>query len=210
MDDRYRRIEMMRKSQLSLVAAIVALSPVAVTQAEGISYTYADLGYVVTDLDGVSSDFDGFVLRGSIEVVDNWFIYGRYLDQTLSESGLDFDLQQFSIGGGYAWSFAENMDLYGKVGYTQAELDTSGQGFGGFDIDDDGYELGVGLRARPMEALELEGAITYVDLSDSGDDTSFGVAARWFFTDNFAVGVEGDFADDANSYGFGVRWAFGK
>ena len=201
---------MSRKSTLGTVVALLALSPVAATQAEGISYTYADLGYVVTDVDGVSRDFDGFVLRGSIEVANDWFVYGRYLDQTLSFRGVDIDLQQFSVGAGYAWSFAPNMDLYGKVGYTQAELDTSGQGFGGLDFDDDGYELGVGLRARPTEPLELEGAITYVDLSDSGDDTSFGVAARWFFTENFAVGVEGDFADDANSYGIGVRWAFGK
>ena len=66
------------------------------------------------------------------------------------------------------------------------------------------------MRARPVEPLELEGAITYVDLSDSGDDTSFGVAARWFFTDNLALGVEGEFADDANTYGVGFRWAFGK
>ena len=62
--------------------------------------------------------------------------------------------------------------------------------------------------ARPVDPLELEGAVNYVDLSDSGDDTSFGVAARWFITEAFALGVEGEFADDADTYGIGFRLQF--
>lgn len=200
----------MRKSSLGLVAAVLALAPFAATQAEGISYTYADLGYVTTDLDGVSKDLDGFLLRGSLEVADNWFVYARYVDESVTFSGVDVDFQQFGVGGGYAWSFAENMDLYGRVGYARAEADTHGGGFGGMNVDDDGYELGVGIRARPLDPFELEGSVNYVDLSDSGDDTSLGVAARWFITDNLALAVEGEFGDDADSYGIGFRWAFGK
>ena len=49
-----------------------------------------------------------------------------------------------------------------------------------------------------------------VDLSESGDDTSFGLAARWNFTPQLAVGIEGEFGDDSNSYGIGARWAFGR
>ncbi|HEX6573316.1 MAG TPA: porin family protein [Steroidobacteraceae bacterium] len=200
----------MRKSLLGLVAASLAMCPLLAAQAEDISYTYVDLGYVTTDLDGVGKDLDGFVLRGSFEVADDWFLYARYLDQSVKFSGVDFDFQQYSVGGGYAWSFADNMDLYGRLGYTEAELEVSGGGFGQSSVDDDGYELGVGIRARPVDALELEGAINYVDLSDSGDDTSFGVAARWFITDVFALGVEGDFADDADTYGIGFRLHFGN
>jgi hypothetical protein len=68
--------------------------------------------------------------------------------------------------------------------------------------------LAVGLRAKPLQQLELEGSVNYLDLSDTGDDTSLGLAARWYFADQLAVGVEGDFADDATSYGIGVRWSF--
>jgi hypothetical protein len=201
---------MKRKSHLGFVAAALALAPVMASQAEGIGYTYVDLGYVTTDIDGVEKDLDGFLLRGSLEIAENWFVYGRYVDQSVTFRGVDFDAQQFSVGGGYAWSFAENMDIYGKAGYTQVELDVSGGGFGGFDVDDDGFELGLGIRARPLTPLELEAAVNYADLSDSGDDTSFGVAARWFISDNFALAVEGDFGDDAKSYGIGFRLAFGN
>jgi hypothetical protein len=198
----------MRKSLLGLVVASLAVVPFVAAQAQDISYTYVDLGYVTTDLDGVDKDLDGFVLRGSFEVADNWFLYARYLDQSVEVAGVDFDAQQYGIGGGFAWSFADNMDLYGRIGYTEVELDVSGGGFGGFGVDDDGYELGVGIRARPVDLLELEGVVNYVDLSDSGDDTSFGAAARWFITDVFALGVEGEFADDADTYGIGFRLQF--
>ena len=192
----------MRK--LSLVAATLALlAPIAATQAEGIGYDYVDLGYVTTDFDGVSKDADGFVLRGSLEVIDDWFVYGRYSNQGIKFAGSDLDVERFSVGGGYAWSFAPNMDLYGKLGYTKFEAD-----FG--DADDDGYELAVGLRARPLSTLELEGSINYVDLSDSGDDTSLGLAALWYITERVALGVEGEFADEATTYGIGVRWEFGR
>ena len=40
---------MLRKPHLGLVVAALALCPIAATQAEGIGYTYADLGYAVTN-----------------------------------------------------------------------------------------------------------------------------------------------------------------
>jgi hypothetical protein len=199
----------MRRNHLLAVAAL-ACFPLLSAQAEGIDYSYVDLGYVTTDLDGTDDELDGYMLRGSLEIADNWFLYARWMDQSVESRGADVDLQRISVGGGYAWSFAENMDLYSKLGYTQWEIDVSNFGFGGGSVDDDGYELGVGIRARPLDPFELEGAINYVDLSDSGDDTSLGVAGRWFITDNLALGLEAEFADDTDTYGVVFRWAFGN
>jgi hypothetical protein len=190
----------------TFLAASLAFAPGAVlAQSKDISYSYVDLAYVETDIDGIDKDLDGFALRGSLDVGSNVFLFAGYTDQSADFFGIDVDFQQYDVGVGYAWSFADDMDLYGKLGYVAAEADG-----GGVEIDDDGYELGVGLRARPLDPLELEGAITYVDLSDSGDDTSFGVAARWFFVDQFALGIEAAFGDDAESYGIGFRWSFGQ
>ena len=183
----------------SALIASAALLPVA-AQAQSPSYSYLDLAYVETDIDGIGSNADGFALRGSFELTDSVFMFAGYLDQSVR----NVDLETYNVGFGYAWSFAPNMDLYGKLAYVKAEAD----GFG-FSADDDGYGIGVGIRSFVTDALELEGAINYVDLSDSGDDTSFGIAARWYFMPQFAVGLEAAFGDDADSYGIGVRWNFG-
>lgn len=194
----------MRKYILAMLAGVLAFSPLLV-RAEGPSYSFVDLGYVVTDIDDIDEEFDGFLLRGSFEFVENVFLYARYLDQSAEIFGVDFDATQAAIGIGYAWPLTDAMDLYGKLGYTEVEVEA-------FDekVDDDGFEVSVGLRGYLTEQLELEGAVNYVDLSDSGDDTSFGLAARWYFIEQFAVGLEGEFGDDATSYGIGVRWSFGR
>lgn len=178
--------------------AVIALAPLA-ANAESPSYSYVEGGYVVTDIDGIGSDADGFLLRGSIEITDSIFLFAGYTDQGV----YGVDLKQYGIGAGYAWSMTDTTDLYGKVGYVRAEAD-----FAGFGVDDDGYSLGVGIRSFVTKRLELEAAVTYVDLSDSGDDTTLGAGARWYFTEHLAAGVEAEVGDDATSYGIGLRWSF--
>ena len=194
----------MRFKTLSALAVSAALLPF-VAQAEGLSYSYADLAYVSTDIDGIDDELDGVGLRGSIELAEQLFVYAGYSNQSTSIFGTDVDFEQLNLGVGYAWPINTGTDVYGKIGYVQAEADARG-----FDVDDDGYEMVVGLRGRLVEQLELEGSLNYVDLSDSGDDTSLGLGARWYFTEQFAGGVEGLFGDDADTYGIYVRWDFGQ
>jgi hypothetical protein len=184
---------------ISALAASVAFMP-CLAQADDLSYTYVDVAYVNTDLDGARDDVDGLALRGSLEITEQVFLFAGYADQ--SGDGVDFET--YNLGIGYAWPIASNMDLYGKLGYVEAEADY--RGFGG---DDSGYLLGFGLRSRLTEQVELEGSINYVDLSDSGDDTSLGLAARWYIAEQVALGLEGAFSDDATTLGLGVRWNFG-
>jgi hypothetical protein len=194
----------MRKYILALLAATLAFAPLLV-RAEGPSYSFVEAGYIVTDIDDFDEEFDGFGIGGSFEFVENWFLYASYLDQTAEISNVDIDATGFDVGFGYAFPLTDTMDLYGKLGYTEVEIEVFDE-----SVDDDGYALSLGLRARVIEQLELEGAVNYVDLSDSGDDTSLGLAARWYFMPQFALGIEGAFGDDANSYGVSARWEFGR
>ena len=195
----------MRFKFVSALAASAAFVPF-LAQAEGLSYSYLDAAYLNTDIDRFDEEVDGFALRGSYELTDNVFVFAGYADQGTSAAGFDIDLQTYNLGLGYAWPLGEALDVYGKAGYVSAQADVQGLG----DADDDGYSLAVGLRGRAVEQLELEGAVSYVDLSDSGDDTTLDLGARWYFTPQFAFGVEGSFGDDANTYGLGVRWNFGS
>lgn len=184
----------------SAVAATLALLPLA-AQSEGISYTYVEAAYVETDIDGISSNADGYALRGSIGITDNVFMFAGYADQSISS----FDIETYNVGAGYAWPISSRTDLYGKVSYVKAEA----SGFG-LSVDDDGFGLGIGVRHLVSDQFELEAAVNYVDLSDSGDETALGIGARWHFTPQFSLGAEASFADDANSYGVGLRWSFGS
>lgn len=186
--------------------AVAATFVPFLAQAEGLSWSYLEGAYVNTDIDQFDEDVDGFALRGSYGLTDNVFVFAGYADQGTSVAGFDIDLQTYNLGLGYAWPLGKALDVYGKLGYVNAKVDVQGVG----DADDDGYSLAAGLRGRAIEQLELEGAVSYVDLSDSGDDTTLDLGARWYFTPQFAVGVEGSFGDDANTYGLGVRWSFGS
>ena len=188
----------MRTPIATAMLAACALAPL-VSQAESPSYSYVEGGYVRTDIDGVGSDADGFLVRGSVELPHDFFLFAGYVDQGVYGA----DIKQYGVGAGYAWSITDTTDLYGKVGYARAEADAYD-----FGLDDDGYSLGVGIRSFVTSRLELEASVDYVDYSDLGDDTTFGIGARWYFTDHFALGVEAQVADDATTYGIGLRWSF--
>lgn len=197
----------MRSKLLSAVVA-ASLGLASAANADDVSYSYADLAYITTDIDGVDEDLDGFGLRGSIEITDQAFLFGMYTDQSADSGGANVDYTTYSLGGGYAWSLSDSADLYGKLGYISAEVEVNVPGLGGYSVDDDGFMLGMGVRGRVSPQFELEGAANYYDYSDSGDDTSIGAAARWFFTDQFSAFAEGEFGD-VDTYGIGMRWNFG-
>ena len=199
---------MRSKLLFTMVAASLAL-PLVAAAGDNVSYSYADLAYVTTDIDGVDEDLDGFALRGSFEITDQVFLFGNYTDQSADAGGASVDYTTMTLGGGYAWPLSDHTDLYGKLGYATAEVEVDVPGFGGVSVDDDGFMLGMGLRGRVSQQFELEGAVNYYDFSDSGDDTSLGAAARWFFTDQFSAFAEGEFGDDVSTYGIGMRWNFG-
>jgi predicted porin len=155
----------------------------------------------VVDIDGLSKDADGFALRGSFELTENFFLFASYVDLSAKVAGFNVDEKDYSVGAGYDWSMSDTMSLYGKVAWVRAEGDALG-----FSVDEDGFSLGVGIRAFVLDPLELEGAVTYADLGDFGDSTTLGLAARYYFTEQFAVGVEAGLSDDATSYGVGVRF----
>lgn len=194
----------MRFKFVSTLLVTATLAP-ALSQAEGFSYSYLEGAYINTDVDHYNKDIDGLALRGSFEITDNVFLFAGFSDQSTSIFSTHIGLQSYQLGAGYAWPMDRNVDLYGKVGYVHAEADLPGP-----NLKDDGFLLGAGLRGRVVENLELEGGVNYTDLNDTGNDTSLALAARYFFTPQFAAGIEGEFGDNANTYGVNVRWNFGK
>ena len=74
----------------AMVAASLAL-PLVAAAGDNVTYSYSDLAYVTTDIDGVDEDLDGFALRGSLEVTDQTFLFGTYTDRNSNRHDTDYN-----------------------------------------------------------------------------------------------------------------------
>ncbi len=190
---------MLRKS-LGILLLVAATPAVA-----DISYNYIDLGVQRIELDvpGADVDGDGFVIGGSFEIAEDWFVQAGF-----GTADLDFgiDLDQTVLGLGYKSSISETNDVFATVNYIRAEVSATGLG----SADDDGFGISVGVRGMLTENFELNGSIGYIDLDESGDSTSVTAGGLYNFTETFAVGFNIDVDEDIVSYGILGRFYFGN
>jgi Outer membrane protein beta-barrel domain len=192
----------MDKRILSGLAALAAALPLA-SHADVMDYSYAEIGYVDTELSTDGDDDisgDGFALRGSLAVHPNFFVFAGYEDLSF-DFGVDTSLLE--VGGGGHWPLSDKVDIIGKLGIVKAEIDV-----GPFDADDNGFLLGARVRGVVAPKFELEGGFDYRDLDDVGEDTTLVFEGRYFFVEQLAGGLSVQIGDDATSLGLNLRWTF--
>jgi len=185
----------------ALVLLLLALT--ASASAKEFDYDFFQLTYGNIEFDDINVDGDGFGLAGSYSINDDFHVFAGY-----EAAGLDFGIDATTIGAGLGWhtTLSPVVDLVASVSYQYIELDAPG----GSNADDNGLGLGLGLRFAASELLELNAGISYVDLSDSGDDTGFGVGGLYSFTEAFALGLSAAWSDNATSYTLAGRFYFGR
>jgi hypothetical protein len=191
----------MRKSMI--LASLAALGLGGTALASDLNYSFVELGWQQAEFDDLDADGDGFGVRGSMAFTDALHGFVSYSDQSY-----DFDVggEFLEVGVGYAWSMSPKLDIVGRLAYLDTSFDIPGFG----DVSDDGFALGGYLRGKPMENLELTGGIDLVDYSDGGSDEQFGLGARYFFTKQFAAGLDMSFNDFGTTYTLGGRMSFGQ
>ena len=188
----------MKFAKVMLGCLMLAAAPLA-AMAEDMSYNYVDLAYVDQDFEGVGPSADGFGLRGSIGFAENWLAFAEY--SSTSAQGVDFE--QIAVGFGGHYGLTEQLDLVGRLGYVEFNVDSP---LGNFD--DDGYLFDLGLRGQVTEGVELEGGARYTDLSELGDDTALFIGGRFHFNKTWAVGAEYQSGDDLSNLLAYVRASF--
>ncbi len=188
---------------LRSILILVSLAATAPASASEFDYNYFQLSYGNIEFDDVNVDGDGFGLAGSYSINPDFHVFADY-----QAAGLDFGIDATSLGAGIGWhtTLSPVIDLVASVSYQYLELDAPG----GADVDDSGLGLGVGLRFAASDELELNAGISYVDLSDSGDDTGFGVGGLYSFSESFSLGLGANWSDDATSYTIAGRFYFGE
>ena len=193
----------MKKSNLLLPLLVAAAVHSATAQADALDYSFVGLQYVSAEIDEVDIDGDGYGVEGSFSLNDNYHIFASYGD-------LDYDYDvsstSYDFGLGYSRALTRDMDLVATVSYVSAEVKQETLG----SYDDDGYGLGLGIRAMVSEKFELSGGLNYIDLSDSGSDTVVSVGAGFDVTRNIQVGAGISSSDDGTGYNLGVRFYFGR
>jgi hypothetical protein len=188
----------MMNKLLGLSLALLALPAFA----GDLRYTYVEVGYQDIELDDFSVDGDGFSIRGSFELTEDWFMIVGYQAADF-DFGIDFD--HAYLGAGYRVPINDRVDLFGAVAYLTADVSADG-----FDsIDEDGFGLTVGVRGLVTEQLELAGSIGYSDLGDGVDGTAVSAGALYSFTEVFALGIEIELDEELTAFGIGARFYFG-
>lgn len=185
----------------TLILVLLAFS--ASASAEGFDYNYFQLGYGNVEFDDLNVDGDGFGLAGSYAINPDWHVFAGY-----EAVGLDFGVDATSLGAGvgYNATLSPVVDLIASISYQYVEIDVPGLG----SADDNGLGLGLDMRFAASDKVELTAGISYVDLSDSGNDTGFGVGGLYNFTDSFSLGLGANWSDDASSYTLSGRFYFGR
>ena len=169
----------------------------------GLDYNYAELRWIDTELDtgSIDANGDGFEIGGSLELTEQVHLFGNYRTLDFSRG---IDVSAFEIGGGYALPLRNGADLVGRISYIDGEIDV-----GPTDLDDRGFGLSAGFRNMFHPQIEGRAFVNYVDLDESGSETSFEVAGDYFLNDEIALGASLEFGDDVTTWTLGARWFFG-
>ena len=166
--------------------------------ASDLSYTYAELRFVDTEIG--SQDGDGLRINGSFEITSNWLLVAGF---TTLDFDNNVDTSALEVGAGYVYRYSPKMDIvgYGKVVRTEVD-------FTGGDDDDTGIALAGGVRGRITPELEGRATVNYINVDET--DTFFELGGDYYFNPQFSAGATLEFGGDADSLTIGVRWFFGN
>ena len=184
--------------------AAMATSALPAFASEGPRYTYVELGYERINPDNFNDDADAGALSGSLAVADNVHVFAGYSYGQLDTSGISVDLESADGGVGFHFPLSNTVDVVAEVAYLYAKVDADQFG----SEDDTGYGVNVGLRAMLTPKFELNGGVSYTDVSDS--ETAGFAGVVYSFTDMFAVTAGVSVGQDVTSYGAGVRLYLGE
>lgn len=214
------------------LCAFTLLAPVTALAADGLSYSYLQVGYVNLNIDEVGDsgslidDIDnggGWAASGSFAISPNWFAFTQY---SVTESDVSFtddqslsfnyntDINRLDLGLGFHNALSETTDLVFRVAYT--DVDTDGFNFGGSsdtslnDLNDDssdGYFVDGAIRSQFTERMEGSLGLRYTDMEHI-DNISFIANVMHEFTPEMSLNFSLEAGDDISSFLIGLRYSF--
>jgi len=180
----------------------------APAHADGLDYSYAEVGYISADIAGI--DGDGFGVGASFAVSDAVFAKVSYSSIESEDLNIGFGwgtvtISGFAIGAGWHTPVSESADFVIGLGYSSGELESSIPGISGA-LDTDATSLTAGLRGLVTERVELFGNLSYID-ADGGSDTTWDVGGL-VHLGTVSVGLSYTDDEDVEQLVVGLRFGF--
>ena len=214
------------------LCAFTLLGPVTALAADGLSYSYLQVGYVNLNIDEVGDsgslldDIDnggGWAASGSFAISPNWFAFTQY---SVTDSDVSFtddqslyfnsntDINRLDLGFGFHSAMSKTTDLVFRIAYT--DVDTDGFNFGGSsdtslnDLNDDssdGYFVDAAIRSQFTERMEGSLGLRYTDLEHI-DNLSLIANVMHEFTPKVGLNFSLEAGNDISSFLIGLRYSF--
>ena len=153
------------------------------------------------------SSYTGAVLSGSLQL-DNNLILG--ISSTyLSDSKLGTEIEESSgqLSLGYATAISNAADFAVSGSFVSSEAEVCNLSICASD-DETGFGLSGGFRYWASNNLELNVSVSYVDVGDFGDSTSFGAGGAFWFDDHSSLTLALSTSSDSTAASIGYRYAF--
>ncbi|MDR1076201.1 MAG: Ax21 family protein [Xanthomonadaceae bacterium] len=169
----------MKKTIFAL--AIAAAIPFA-ANAEGLSYDSIQVGYMHTD--NHDNDGDGWGLKSSAAITQNFHIFGGYNTQNYDHG---HDIEQWNLGVGYNREIARSTDVISRIAFQRKE---TGNGY-----DFNGYSVEIGARTAFLANLEGFATVGWEDYRKkrgiNPDSQFYGrLGMSYAFTKDWAIAAD--------------------
>jgi hypothetical protein len=198
----------MQSRLLNALAALALMLPMAGHAAE-FGYSFVDLA-IIPEAEIESGDFDvdgdGFQLRGSLAVAQNYFALVEIEDIEFdADNGNDVDFTRWLVGAGAHWPINQTLDFVARGGLVRYDIS-----YGRSDDDDIGFFLGGRVRAQVIQNLEVEGGVdlTSAEVAGFEDEVTLVGEGRYQFTSQFSAGGLIKLGDDSSEAGIYGRYNF--
>ncbi len=182
-------------SMKSLLVLVPVFGLTGAIHADELSYTYGEAGYarVMGETGDVDFDGGGIGLSGSFAFTESLFAIASYghTKVDFNHSDVDADFDSYQVGVGAHLPLQDNLDVVGTLSWVKVDAEDAG--------NDNGLNVGLGLRGMVTEQVEWGAGIDYTDIDDEGD-YGFNVSGRYHFTPAFSVGLAVSTDDNADVF----------
>lgn len=157
----------------------------------------------VVRYDGVS----GATFTGSLQIEENLVLSISSGYQSDDGFGTEIEQSTGSLGLGFVTPLDDAMDFIAEFSFVSSEVEICNLTTCA-TVDDTGYGVAAGLRRWVSDSFELSGNISFVDVGDLGDSTSFGFGGAFWLGDHSSITASLSTSSDATGYSIGYRYTF--